>query len=209
MFLNESRKEYEKYTFDQENANQSPFIQFEDWFKFAKENALFEPNAMSISTCVNHKPTCRIVLLKQFDDSGFVFFTNYKSKKAQEMDQNPSVAATFFWPNIERQIRIEGTVGRISSQDSDSYFQTRPRDSQLSAWASNQSEVIENRELLEKKLKQIEKKFPSEIPRPDFWGGYKIIPNYFEFWQGRANRYHDRICYEKEQSDWKLYRLNP
>ena len=209
MFLNETRKEYTKYEFDKASALKNPFDQFADWFEFAKKHAKFEPNAMSVSTSYEDKPSCRIVLLKQFDESGFVFFTNYNSKKAQEMESNPNVAATFFWPNIERQIRIEGIVSRIPESESDAYFQTRPRDSQLSAWASDQSQKVADRSALEASLNQYQKQFKDHVPRPNFWGGYKIEPTFFEFWQGRANRYHDRICFEKEGKNWTIFRLNP
>lgn len=209
MFLNETRKEYTKYELTEENAHKNPIDQFTKWFEFAKKNALFEPNAMSISTSVDNKPTCRIVLLKQFNDKGFVFFTNFNSKKAQEIDANPQVAGTIFWPNLERQIRIEGTAKKISSKESDDYFKTRPRDSQLSAWASNQSDIVDDRNELDTRLENYKNKFPDKVPRPEFWGGYRIIPSFFEFWQGRENRYHDRICYEKQNENWKIFRLYP
>ena len=209
MFLNETRKEYTKYQFDKESALENPFDQFGNWYEFAEKNALFEPNSMSISTSYKNKPSNRIVLLKKYDKKGFTFFTNFNSKKSKELSLNKNIAATFFWPNLERQIRIEGYVEKISDKESDEYFDTRPRDSQLSAWASNQSDIINDRDELEKKLIEFKQKFPNKVPRPEFWGGYQIIPEYFEFWQGRANRYHDRICYEKNKKNWNMFRLNP
>jgi pyridoxamine 5'-phosphate oxidase len=210
VFLNESRREYTKYEFDKEMAIESPFKQFEDWFEFAKKNAVFEPNAVHVSTVSNdNKPKNRVVLLKSFDQNGFFFFTNYNSNKSKEIDFNPNVCLTFFWPNIERQVRIEGFAKKVSEKISDDYFNTRPRDSQLSAWASNQSGVIENRQKLDDSLTYFKEKFPTIVPRPTHWGGFCVIPNYFEFWQGRANRYHDRITYKLTNNNWNINRLCP
>lgn len=209
MFLNETRKEYTKYELTEESVHKNPINQFSEWFDFAKKNALFEPNAMSISTSVDNKPTCRIVLLKKFNEHGFVFFTNFNSKKAQEINSNPYIAATIFWPNLERQIRIEGITEKISEKESDAYFETRPRDSQLSAWASDQSGIVNDRNELDNRLEKYKRKFPNIVPRPDFWGGYRIIPNFYEFWQGRENRYHDRICYKAVEKKWEIFRLYP
>ena len=208
MFLNDSRKEYTKYQLDKQHAHNNPFDQFTEWFDFAKNNAAFEPNAMTLSTVANNQPSCRVVLLKKFDNNGFVFFTNYNSKKAQEMHENPKVAATFFWPKIERQIRIEGTINKISSSESDMYFNTRPRDSQLSAWASHQSEEVEDRLALERHLDDIKTKFPGEVPRPEFWGGYRLIPKEIEFWSDGEYRLHDRFVFIREDK-WNMHRLYP
>ena len=210
MFLNESRREYTKYEFDKEMAVECPFKQFEDWFEFAKKNAVFEPNAVHVSTVSkDNKPKNRVVLLKSFDQDGYVFFTNYNSNKGKEIDFNPNVSLTFFWPNIERQVRIEGMANKVSEKISDDYFNTRPRDSQLSAWASNQSDVIENRQKLDDALTYFKEKFPTTVPRPSHWGGFCVVPNYFEFWQGRANRYHDRITYKSVNNNWNINRLCP
>ena len=209
MFLNETRKEYTQFEFDKSKALGNPFDQFNDWFEFAKKEALFEPNAITLSTSMNNQPNSRVVLLKAFDENGFVFFSNYNSQKAIELVENPLVSVNVFWPKIERQIKIFGSVAKTSSEESNAYFSTRPRDSQLSAWASNQSEEIEDRAQLDKKLDEFKARFPNEVPRPDHWGGYRITPNYFEFWQGRENRYHDRICYKKAATNWTIFRLNP
>ena len=210
MFLNESRREYTKYEFDKQRALDDPFQQFDDWFEFAKKNAVFEPNAMHLSTVnADGKPKNRVILLKSFSDKGFDFFTNYNSHKGHEIEANPQVAITFFWPNIERQIRIEGNIQKTTADISDAYFKTRPRDSQLSAWASDQSDIVDNREQLEEKLNAVKMRFSDEIPRPDHWGGYRVIPNYFEYWQGRENRYHDRIAYQKSENKWDVFRLSP
>ena len=210
MFLNESRKEYTKYEFDTSHALDNPFQQFNEWFEFAKKNAVFEPNAMHVSTVdAEGQPKNRVVLLKSFSDDGFVFFTNYNSDKSQQLLQNPKVALTFFWPNIERQVRIEGLAKQSSAAFSDAYFKTRPRDSQLSAWASDQSQVVENRDELDARLALFNKKFPTDVPRPEHWGGIEIQPHYFEFWQGRNNRYHDRIVFKKASDHWDISRLCP
>ena len=210
MFLNETRREYTKYEFDKQKALDNPFQQFNDWFEFAKKNAIFEPNAMHVATVSSDgKPKNRVVLLKSYSDEGFVFFTNYNSQKGQDIARNPRVSLSFFWPNIERQIHIEGEAKKVSEGISEAYFNTRPRASQLSAWASNQSEKIENRDELDKKLAKYEGEFSNEVPRPTHWGGYLVQPQRFEFWQGRANRYHDRIVYELTQSGWDIHRLNP
>lgn len=209
MFLNDTRKEYTQFEFDKSKALDNPFQQFNDWFEFAKKEALFEPNAMNLSTSMNNQPNSRVVLLKAFDENGFVFFSNYNSQKAVELNENPLVSVNIFWPKIERQIKILGSVSKTTAEESDQYFATRPRDSKLSAWASNQSEEIEDRSQLDENLDAYKLKFPNEVPRPDHWGGYRITPNYFEFWQGRENRYHDRICYKKIDSNWTIFRLNP
>ena len=209
MFLNDTRKEYTQFEFNKSKALESPFEQFNDWFEFAKKEALFEPNAITLSTSMNNQPNSRVVLLKAFDENGFVFFSNYNSQKAQEIENNPKVSANIFWPKIERQIKILGAAEKITAKESDEYFNTRPRDSQLSAWASNQSEEIKDRNQLDKKLEEYKTKFPTDVPRPNHWGGYRIIPHYFEVWQGRENRYHDRICYKKTDSNWTIFRLNP
>ena len=210
MFLNESRKEYTKYDFDKSRALDNPFQQFSEWFEFAEKNAIFEPNAMHISTVdETGAPKNRVVLLKSFNHDGFVFFSNYNSAKGKEIKRNPNVALTFFWPNIERQVRVEGSAQHTSKEVSDAYFKTRPRDSQLSAWASDQSEEVSDRAELDRRLDLFKNKFPTNVPRPDHWGGFEVKPNRFEFWQGRENRYHDRIIYEKKRDDWHIFRISP
>ena len=177
---------------------------------FAKENAIFEPNAMHLSTISKKStPNNRVVLLKSYSENGFVFFTNYNSQKAQDINHNNHVSLSFFWPNIEQQIHISGTAEQINDDISDAYFNSRPRDSQLSAWASNQSERVTNRNELEEKMSHFNKKFQLDVPRPPHWGGYRVTPTKYEFWQGRKNRFHDRIIYKKTINGWETYRLNP
>jgi pyridoxamine 5'-phosphate oxidase len=210
MFLNESRKEYTKYEFDRGMAVSNPFDQFGDWFDFAKKNAVFEPNAMHVATIgPDNTPHNRVVLLKSYDVNGFVFFTNYNSQKGQDIAGNPSVCLTFFWPNIERQVRIDGVAKKVDGSVSDAYFKTRPRASQLSAWASDQSQPINSREALEARLTHFQNKYSDAVPRPDHWGGYAVCPHRFEFWQGRENRYHDRICYWLDNHTWQMNRICP
>ncbi len=195
----------------EENVSEKPFKQFEKWFNEALDAKILEPNAMHIATISNGKPHGRIVLLKGFDEKGFTFFTNYESNKGKEIEENTYISLTFFWGDLERQVRIEGTIEKVSSQESDEYYQTRPRGSQIGAWVSNQSRVIDGRKPLEDSLLAFEKRFENTeyIPRPAHWGGYRVIPNSIEFWQGRPNRLHDRILYSKVNNDWKIERLSP
>ena len=159
---------------------------------------------------VNGNLSGRIVLLKEIDERGFVFYTNYESRKGRDLKQNPKAALTFFWDELRRQVRVEGRIEKVSRETSTKYFSSRPRESQIGAWVSEQSSVIPNRTFLETKFNGIKEKFANdEIPLPDFWGGYRVIPDYFEFWQGRENRLHDRICYKKENDEWNIFRLVP
>ncbi len=193
-------------------VDKNPFAQFTEWYEsILKSSLLNEPTVMMLSTAdVNGNPSARIVLLKEIDDSGFVFYTNYGSRKGKDLKENPKAALTFFWDELLRQIRIEGRIEKISREASKEYFSSRPRESQIGAWVSAQSSVIPNREILENKFDELEEKFGNEeIPLPHFWGGYRAIPNYFEFWQGRENRLHDRICYKKENDEWKIFRIAP
>jgi pyridoxamine 5'-phosphate oxidase len=192
-------------------VDKNPFIQFTKWYEGVLSSKLNEPASMMLSTAdVNGNPSARIVLLKEIDDSGFVFYTNYGSRKGKDLKENPKAALTFFWDELLRQIRIEGRIEKINRETSKEYFSSRPRESQIGAWVSAQSSVIPNREILENKFDELEEKFGNEeIPLPHFWGGYRVIPNYFEFWQGRENRLHDRICYKKENDEWKIFRIAP
>ena len=207
--LSSFRKSYEKSTLSDSLKNKTPFIIFNEWFNDAIDDDLIvEPNAMTLSTASqNNKPRNRVVLLKKFNEDGFVFFSNYNSSKGQEIAFNPNVCLSFFWPSQERQIIIQGSAKKISSKESDDYFYSRPIESQIGAIVSNQSSVIPNREFLEKKFIEIKKS--TKIKRPDFWGGYLVNPNRFEFWQGRKNRLHDRIEFIFENSLWKNNRLSP
>ncbi len=193
------------------SVDKDPFIQFTKWYESILNSKLNEPTAMMLSTAdANGNPSARIVLLKEIDDSGFVFYTNYGSRKGKDLKENPKAALTFFWDELRRQIRIEGSIEKISRETSKEYFSSRPRESQIGAWVSAQSSVISNRDILENKFDELDEKFGNEeIPLPDFWGGYKLIPNYFEFWQGRDNRLHDRIYYKKENDEWKIFRIAP
>lgn len=206
------RKDYSKATLDVSSVNQNPIIQFEKWFGEALQAEVMEPNAMSLATVNEHgKPSARIVLLKGLENNKFVFYTNYQSKKGKELEKNPACALTFFWPELERQVRIEGVTERVDPKLSDLYFQSRPRESQVGAWASPQSGMIQDRSILEQRFKQIGKKFETlkVLPRPNQWGGYQVDPLQIEFWQGRPGRLHDRIQYIKVDNAWKIYRLAP
>lgn len=212
MKLAAIRKEYSLRTLEIDQLNNNPLEQFRIWLKEAIDAEVLEVNAMCLSTIGKDGfPNARIVLLKELDE-GFVFFTNYESSKGQELGINPRASLTFFWPEIERQVRISGWVNKITEKESDVYFSSRPYGSQLGAWASPQSQEIRNRELIEQNQKELEEKFTSEtIYRPAHWGGFRLIPHRIEFWQGRASRLHDRICFEKEtaESPWKTKRLAP
>jgi pyridoxamine 5'-phosphate oxidase len=210
--LTDLRKEYSRATLDISNVQKDPVKQFEKWFNEALESGIAEPNAMHLAT-VNEKgqPSSRIVLLKGIEKGSFIFYTNYQSKKGRELEENPACALTFFWPDIERQIRIEGAASRVEGKMSDEYFQSRPRGSQIGAWASPQSSIINDREILEARASQIEKRFENEkaLPRPNQWGGFAIDPMLIEFWQGRPSRLHDRIQFVKVEGVWKINRLAP
>ena len=211
MDLTFIRQGYEDKGLDKEDLNADPIIQFESWFKEAKKSEPI-PTAMSLSTVNNNgEPTLRTVLLKLFDKKGFVFFTNYKSRKADHITDNPNVAVLFNWVAMERQVSISGVAEKIKTKESIKYFMSRPRGSQLGAWVSDQSSVLSSRKILELKLEEIKRKFSDgEIPLPDFWGGYRIIPKTFEFWQGRPNRLHDRFKYSKQSNElWKIDRISP
>ena len=211
MDLTFIRQGYKNKGLDKEDLNTDPVIQFESWFKEAKKSEPI-PTAMSLSTVNNNgEPTLRTVLLKLFDKKGFVFFTNYKSKKADHITDNPNVAVLFNWVALERQISITGIAEKIKTKESIKYFMLRPRGSQLGAWVSDQRSVLSSRKILELKLEEMKRKFSDgEIPLPDFWGGYRIIPKTFEFWQGRPNRLHDRFIYSKQNNElWKIDRIEP
>ena len=210
MDLTFIRQGYKDKSLDKEDLNTDPIIQFESWFEEAKKLEPI-PTAMSLSTVNNNgEPTLRTVLLKLFDKKGFVFFTNYKSRKADHITDNPNVAVLFNWVALERQVSITGVAEKIKTKESIKYFMSRPRDSQLGAWVSDQSSVLSSRKILEMKLEEIKRKFgKGKIPLPDFWGGYRIIPENFEFWQGCPDRLHDRFLYTKTADEWGIERLAP
>jgi len=211
MDLTFIRQGYKDKGLEKEDLNADPIIQFKSWFEDAKKSEPI-PTAMSLSTVNNNgEPTLRTVLLKLFDQRGFVFFTNYKSRKAGHITDNPNVAVLFNWVALERQVTITGVAEKIKTKESIKYFMSRPRGSQLGAWVSDQSSVLSSRKILELELKEMKRKFSDgEIPLPDFWGGYRIIPKSFEFWQGRPNRLHDRFIYSMQSNElWKIDRIAP
>ena len=196
------------------NENQiekDPVQQLDRWLNEAVDAGLTEPNAMVLSTIgLNGRPSSRVVLLKGLDTNGLVFYTNYHSRKAAELDRNPVVSVVFFWPPLERQVRVEGRVTFTSAGESDKYFAERPRKSQIGAWASPQSEVIPDRQFLEERFAAFEQEYAGRpVDRPPHWGGYRIIPDYFEFWQGAPGRLHDRLVFRKNDREWSLERLAP
>ncbi|MEO0897666.1 MAG: pyridoxamine 5'-phosphate oxidase [Bacteroidota bacterium] len=206
------RKDYLMDSLEEKDVQKIPFQQFEQWFDAAVKSEVLEPNAMALATVKDGRPSLRIVLLKGFDEKGMVFYTNYESKKAQELAENPLAALTFFWPELERQVRIEGSIEKVGHEESDTYYQSRGRGSRIGAWASPQSQVIENRSILEQKVQDIQHKFEGKerFPKPDHWGGYRLKPDYFEFWQGRSSRLHDRIIYSLQtDGNWDIKRLAP
>ncbi len=207
------RRSYSRQSLDIQDVAHSPFQQFGQWFKEAMNSEVLEPNAMTLATVsANGRPSARIVLLKGFDENGFVFYTNYESRKGDEMANNPHAALLFCWLDLERQIRIEGSVAKITQQESEQYFHSRPKGSQIGAWASPQSQIIDNRAVLEEKEAALAQQYrdADQLPLPPHWGGYVVRPDYFEFWQGRESRLHDRIVYVQDNhGQWKLERLAP
>lgn len=189
-----------------------PITLFEVWFNDAKKSGLLLPEAMSVSSVSKDgQPSSRMVLLKSFDQDGFVFYTNYGSRKSQEIEENGKVALLFHWPVLQRQVRIEGTLEKISKEESEKYFHSRDKGSQIGAWASKQSQKLKHNDELKERVKAFEDKFSGEdqIPLPEFWGGWRIKPHYIEFWQGRASRLHDRLCFEQDGESWQHFKLHP
>ncbi|WP_448532764.1 pyridoxamine 5'-phosphate oxidase [Parathermosynechococcus lividus] len=204
------RRDYRRQRLLETQVAANPLHQFQVWFTDAVNAELPEPNAMTLATIgLDGMPAARVVLLKELDERGFVFFTNYRSRKGQELAHTPKAALVFWWAELERQVRIEGTVERISAAESDHYFATRPLGSRWGAWASQQSEVLESYAELEAKLAQIEARYGEDVPRPEHWGGYRVLPTLIEFWQGRPNRLHDRLCYRRKEGGWQMVRLYP
>lgn len=206
------RVDYQTDELLETNAPQEPFSLFDRWFTAAKESECPEPNAMIVATvAAGGQPSARVVLLKQADERGFVFYTNYQSRKGRELEARPKIAAVFNWLELERQVRIEGRVERLDAEASTAYFQSRPKKSQIGAWTSPQSEEIPNREFLEERKAALENKYTDaeKLPRPDHWGGYLIVPEMVEFWQGRSSRLHDRLAYRRQGEAWDRVRLAP
>jgi pyridoxamine 5'-phosphate oxidase len=210
MNISSIRKDYTLKSLDLKDVNPNPIVQFKDWFKEAINSEVLEVNAMTLSTIgLDGFPNGRVVLLKEVDH-GFVFFTNYESEKGREIELHQRGSLTFFWPELERQVRIQGTIEKVSKEESDSYFLSRPFGSQIGAWTSPQSREIKSREELTQKEMLIQERFKNEkISRPSHWGGYRLIPIKIEFWQGRASRLHDRIAYRFEGENWVITRLAP
>lgn len=199
-------------TFSENDAHPNPFIQFKHWYDQALDDPdIVEPTAMTVATVTTEgKPTARVILLKHFDEHGFAFFTNYHSRKGEEISKTPWVCLNFWWGKLAKQIRIEGSIEKSTPEASDEYFQSRPRGSQLGAWASDQSQVITDRQALEEKLQHVTQQYGDQtVPCPPHWGGYLVKPNLFEFWQGRENRLHDRLRYQLQNDQWHIDRLSP
>jgi pyridoxamine 5'-phosphate oxidase len=208
--LRDSREIYDLHEWIESQVHPNPFFQFNFWFDEYQAACKSEVNIMTLVTMSSIGPTARVVLLKQLEDEGFVFYTNYESNKAKELEHDPRAGLNFFWPELQRQVRVQGMIEKVSERDSDVYFASRPRESQIGAWVSPQSQVIENRSVLENRLQELNEEFKDkEVPRPDHWGGFRLKPQTFEFWQGRPSRLHDRIEYFIEEDNWKLRRLAP
>jgi pyridoxamine 5'-phosphate oxidase len=206
------RREYSLAGLHEDDLDPNPFRQFEAWFRDAMDAHVYETNAMTLATATKDgRPSARVVLLKGFDDSGFVFYTNYDSRKGQDLAENPHAALLFYWPELTRQVRVEGEISRVSREESGAYFHTRSELSRLGAWASRQSSVIPDRAALDNRLNELIVEYRERpIPLPPYWGGYRLVPHTFEFWHGRPNRLHDRLVYVKSDDDtWCIQRLSP
>lgn len=197
--------------FNERDAYANPFVQFEKWFKEAEAAIPILPNAMTLATAgADGVPAARVVLLKDFDERGFAFYTNYESPKGRELDENPVASLCFYWAELGRQVRITGTVSKTTRDESEIYFHTRPVDSQLGAWASNQSEVISGRDVLEERMNELVREYEGkQVPLPQYWGGYRVWPSVIEFWQSRPSRLHDRLRYTRVEREWVIERLAP
>jgi pyridoxamine 5'-phosphate oxidase len=209
--LADIRRDYSLKQLSEDSVAPDPFAQFALWMDEALASEVAEPTAMTLSTVsAQNSPSSRVVLLKGFSADGFVFYTNYESRKGREIDLNTSVSLNFFWPELERQVNIEGTAARVSSHESEAYFQSRPIESRIGAWASKQSSVLASRGELERRVTELAEEYADgNVPLPPFWGGFRVTPCRFEFWQGRESRLHDRICYVLDGDVWTISRLSP
>jgi pyridoxamine 5'-phosphate oxidase len=205
------RREYSHSTLDENGVDPDPIAQFADWLEQALEAGVAEPNAMLVATATaDGAPSARVVLLRGYDERGFVFFTDYRSQKGTELSANPRTALVFYWPALDRQVRIVGSATKTSREESEAYFRTRPRGSRLGAWISHQSQVIPSRGMLDEKVPELEERYrKEEIPLPPYWGGFRVSPETLEFWQGRESRLHDRIRYRRAGDQWRIERLSP
>ncbi|MEO6023413.1 MAG: pyridoxamine 5'-phosphate oxidase [Burkholderiales bacterium] len=210
MTIADLRKDYKLASLSEHDAPPSPYTLFERWFNEAIAADLPEPNAMTLATVgASGKPSARIMLLKAVDESGFSFYTNYTSRKGHELATQPVAALVFHWVELERQVRIEGLVEKVSAELATHYFNSRPRLSRIGAWASPQSQVISDRDFLEREFAAADKRYPEDVPLPPYWGGYRVIPEMIEFWQGRRSRLHDRLAYQRAEGRWRIERLAP
>jgi pyridoxamine 5'-phosphate oxidase len=210
MDLADLRRDYAQESLTERDVDPDPIRQFEKWFEQALRAGMVEPNAMTVATSTRDgHPSARMILLKGFDAGGFVFYTDYRSRKATELEANPHVSLCFWWDALQRQVRVTGTVARVSPDESAAYFHTRPHGSRIGAWASRQSAPLESRETLEREVDRLHRAHPEDVPLPPHWGGYRVTPESIEFWQGRPSRLHDRIVYTREGDNWRLGRLSP
>jgi pyridoxamine 5'-phosphate oxidase len=210
MDLADLRRDYARESLTERDVDPDPVAQFEKWFEQALHAGMVEPNAMTLATSTpDGRPSARMVLLKGADANGFVFFTDYRSRKGAELDANPHVSLCFWWDALQRQVRVDGTVARVSREESAAYFHTRPHGSRIGAWASRQSAPLASREALEREVERLERVHPEDVPLPPHWGGYRVTPESIEFWQGRQSRLHDRIVYTRDGGAWRIGRLSP